>query len=153
MFLGLYWRWIAGLVLIFALVGQEMVYGEHRYRQGVAATVAADARVLAMKEKTDTVAISQEGKEYAKAVSTAIAGAPIISVCIDPPRPVLPRPARRSPDAPAIVRSPDPSVPTKPREWDTRTVVQIGHDADAQIAGLQDYIERVCRNSKQGDRK
>jgi hypothetical protein len=51
------------------------------------------------------------------------------------------RAARHVPDASRPDRSPDPvSGPDV-----GPNLVQVGHVADAQIAGLQDYITRVCR--------
>ena len=99
MFLAANWRWIAGLMLIFALVGQEMVYGEHRYRQGIAATEAADAKVLAVATAHNAELEARwaaQQKDATDAYNREIdrlqpIPGPAIRLCYPAPRGALPR--------------------------------------------------------------
>ena len=100
------------------------------------------------QQATDTATINAEAKTYAAAQIDPIA-APVVSVCHYTPAAVpratvagsLPHgaPNLPAPSPPAAVPGPDIGRP----------LVSIGHTADAQVAGLQDYIEHVCRVAAQ----
>ena len=93
------WRFLAAAVLILGLVAQEMVYGEHRYRQGVAATVAADAKVLAVATAHNTELEARwaaQQKDATDAYNREIdrlqpIPGPAVRLCYPAPRGALPR--------------------------------------------------------------
>lgn len=128
-------------------------FGFHERSIEHAKDVAADTKAVAVQTRkddqvvaADTEIVKKEAFDYAKSLDTPVAHAPVVSVCVNAPSPV-PAPAeaqaRPRADATPVVRAADPPVPAE-RRWDTSPIVQIGHDADAQIKGLQDYINRVC---------
>lgn len=97
------------------------------------------------KDTTDQATVAQEAKTYEAATDPALApvSAPHVSVCYYAPlvqshatgSGVNAGPPVRAPDRPDPVPGPDIGRP----------LVQISHNADAQIAGLQDYIAKVCQ--------
>jgi hypothetical protein len=142
------------IVIGAILLGALWYFGFHERSVEHTKDVTADTAAVTVQSAKDTATIAsdaaiaeKEARDYAKAINTAVAGAPTLRVCINAPSPVLTAPeaqARpRSHGAPEL-RAADPSVPTRSVEWSTAPLVQIGHDADARVKGLQDYIVRVC---------
>lgn len=97
------------------------------------------------KRAKDETTVAQEAKTYEAATDPALAPvtAPVVRLCkytiVSSPNP-----AGSGADAKLPVRAPDPQ-PSVPGPDIGRPLVQIGHNADAQVAGLQDYIARVCQ--------
>jgi hypothetical protein len=122
--------------------------GWHFGRQGLelkdANQVVKQEVAQDQKRERDQTTIAQEGKAYADATDPlAPLPAPVVRLCYSAPAPP-PRPARPAPDAPVASGKPDP-VPLQAGPDVGPALVRVGHDADAQIAGLQDYITKVCR--------
>jgi hypothetical protein len=107
---------------------------------------------LETKRANDETIVQKEGTTYAKATAAPIpdAVAPVVSVCYYRTAPAVPsaRPAGSGAHEPAAVPNAgggDPYLPAPTLiRWNTKPLVRIGRDADAQVAGLQDYINRVC---------
>jgi hypothetical protein len=111
---------------------------EDKDKSAVASQEAHNATVLVNQNQ----AIASEKQAYEDALLQPIA-APVVRLCSAPsPVPQAPPAARGThgnasvpiPSPEAVVSGPDVGLP----------LVRIGHDADNQIAGLQDYIKRVC---------
>ncbi len=131
------------------------------YRQGGARQRLEVAQSTLKREsgqiatlQSDQKTVTQEAETYANATTAAIpdAAAPVVSVCYYRTAPAaLPSAHPAGPlsheAAPVpAARGGDPAVPVATvRRWDTKPVVQIGRDANAQVAGLQDYIAKVCQ--------
>lgn len=139
--------WIAA-VLVLALC---LVIGlEHRGAQKcLAANEVLDQKAEihnAAVDATNTEIIDHEAREYAEALSRPVLRPITVSLC---DRTAASRPVRR-PEATA--RQVDEGAglprPDNPAPMSDRAVgpelQAVGRDADAQIAGLQDYIRRVC---------
>jgi hypothetical protein len=95
------------------------------------------------QESTDVTRINAEAKSWADHQLDPVA-APVVRLCIPPPaavsraaatRLIAPPAPLRAVNAPDLVPGPDIGRP----------LVQLGHDADAQIDALWDYIDHVCR--------
>lgn len=132
----------AAAVAVFLLIG-SFGAGWHFGGQGVR---LSNTTAEVKKDRTDAPIIAREGQDYAAATDPlAPLAAPIVRLCYSAPVPApgspRPRPAESVP-VPDTGRG-DPGLPTY-RKWDTRPLMQIARDADAQVAGLQDYIEKVC---------
>lgn len=111
------------------------------------AVVKQEAHVIT-QEVTDTAIINAEAKTYAAAQIDPIA-APVVSVCHYTPTAAVPRTATAgplphgtadlsAPGARGALSAPGPVDIGEP-------LVRVGHNADAQVAALEDYIEHVCR--------
>jgi hypothetical protein len=145
---------IVAVITAAILAGMIGWFALHERKAEHAKDAAADAKAVQVQAKkddaivaSDTEIVKKEAFDYAKSLDTPVTRAPVVSVCVDAPHPVQPTAEAKagpSPDAAAIVRAAAAPVPPVEREWDTRTVLQIAHDADAQVKGLQDYINRVC---------
>jgi len=139
--------WAAAVLIL----GACLVIGlEHR---GAQKCLAADAKLdqqaqvhNAAVDAVNTEIIQQEARDYAEALSRPVLRPISVSLC---DRSAASRPMRR---AEAAGRAVDEGAglprPDNPAPVSDRTVgpelQAIGRDADAQIAGLQDYIRRVC---------
>ena len=102
--------------------------------------------VTAAAEATGSAEVAKEIEDYARATNQPITTAPHISVCVaaqpSAARAVLPaRASRASAHAAADVPAAGASVA---RVLDGERLEEIARQADAQIAGLQDYVLRVC---------
>ena len=95
------------------------------------------------QEATDATRINVEAKTYAAHELDPIA-APVVRV-LYAAGPAVPRAAAAGPQlAPACLSA--ASTPAAVPGPDIgRPLVQIGHDADAQVEALWDYIDHVCR--------
>lgn len=123
------------------------------YHQGGLAPKLAEAKAEIKvdqqqdaKRVTDTKTVAQEAKAYddAKAADPDPAELPDVRVCYYKAAPNVPSrgPARPGPDAPPALRqgpTQDPGPDIAP------AIVHTGNVANAQVAGLQDYINRVCQ--------
>lgn len=131
--------WLVTLVAAF-------LFGYHQGRLGIE---VHDAREVikqvahnesAQKIEDSTIAI--EAKAYDDLLLEPVP-APVVRLCTNARAVPASRPAAlaahaeapgREPDQPDLIQGPDIGRP----------LVTAGRDADAQIAGLQDYITRVC---------
>jgi hypothetical protein len=141
-------RLLIELVAASLLIGGFTLYERHagaaQCVQAVHVATAHEEGVQQAQAADDSKTIAIEAEAYAKAhqPDPDAIPAPIVRVCHYSPLAVpSARPAGLSPDAPrddgAASAVPGPNVGPD--------LVQVGHVADAQIAGLQDYIVRVCR--------
>ena len=148
------WRLVGSLALTAALSGGVTWYTVHERGIGAAKCVAEGVKVVAKndakvagQEAAAAVTGKQIGDTYADAIHQPVV-APVYRVqpqsCSSSARQVLPA----SSPGPAVGGASEhgaenPGQP--PATWDSAPVVQAGHDADAQINGLLDYIERECK--------
>lgn len=108
--------------------------------------VASNVKVEKKQEvqhEQQTLEAGREGDTFKAAKAAPLAQpAPVIRVC--PPIHPMPRPSTAGPlpDVTPAHGSDDQAGSTA---WDSAPVVKAGRDADAQIAGLQDYIRNVCK--------
>lgn len=148
-------HWVSELLVValacLGVGGGVMLYDHHERGIGAVkceATIqkADEAQEVhnAATQARDSTVVQQEAKDYASAVA-----APVIRpvrVFISPPTiaimPTAPVTGPGSDAAPAH-GSADNSGPVPPQSFGPE-LQAIGHDADAQIAGLQDYINKVC---------
>lgn len=140
-------RLIGALVAVILLFGIG-VYLEHR---GAASCIAADKVQVAVQaahkasvEAVDAVIVTQEKQTYDQAVDRPLVRPISLSLCNATPAvvPAAAAPGRQPDAAPAsaaIDREPVVSSATL-----GPGLQRTGQQADAQIAGLQDYINRVC---------
>jgi hypothetical protein len=138
----------AAAVLVMALC---LVIGlEHR---GAQKCLAADAKLdhaaevhNTAVEAVNTEIIEQEARAYADALSQPVRHPINVSLCdrSAPGRPVRrPEAAPGRVDATAGIREPDHATSVSDQTVGPE-LQAVGRDADAQVAGLQDYIRRVC---------
>ena len=138
---------ILTLLLAVVIVGWTW-YEQHAGAAGCLQSVQKTNAATEVKEEkqhsADTETVHHEGATYALQIAAPILPAPIIRLC--PELHVAPLQASAAPgpepDAKAADRGEDPQRATT---WDSTPVVQAGRDANAQIAGLEDYILKVCR--------
>ena len=138
---------ILTLLLAVVVVGwtlYERHAGAAGCLQGVKATNTAAEAKEETQHATDVGTVQKEGTTYAGQIAAPVIRAPIIRLCPEVPRSPMPAAAGAGPEdhAEAPGREADQGRPTT---WDSTPVVRAGRDADAQIAGLQDYILKVCR--------
>lgn len=140
-------RLVGCLVAIMAIFAAVM-YLEHR---GAAQCVAADKAAVAVQtvhkataEAADAVIVTQEKQTYVQAVDRPLVRPINVSLCITPPIVRAAPASGRSPDA-APASAEVHRDPVVQGENIGPGLQRTGQQADAQIAGLQDYITRVCR--------
>lgn len=140
-------RLIGSLVAVILLFGLG-VYLEHR---GASACISADKVQVAAQaahkasvEAVDAVIVTQEKQIYDQAVDRPLVRPISISLCGPTPAtlPAAPAPGRK-PDA-ATTSAEVHREPVVPSATLGPGLQRTGQQADAQIAGLQDYINRVC---------
>jgi hypothetical protein len=102
----------------------------------VATQEAHNAAILVNQQQT----IAQEKKAYEDALLQPVA-APVVRLCI--PAGTLPQTIHAAPGAHAAPALPA-GGPINPVPDVGRPLMQQGHDADAQVIALQDYIKNVC---------
>ncbi|SRR6266404_3686015 len=132
------------ILVIFGFAWHERHIGAQKCLQNVDKANAIEESKQATQYTADQGTVSNEGKTYEAAKTAPVAPAPVVRLC-----PRLPRQAvQATPDAGSTTdgkasggREASPGVTA----WDTTALVKAGRDADAQIAGLQDYILQVCR--------
>lgn len=99
------------------------------------------------KDTADRTTVEKEAKTYEAATDPLQPiAAPTVRVCYYAPLPTVPstHAAGSGVNAGPPVRAANPPDPV-PGPDIGRPLVQIGHNADAQLAGLRDYIEHVCQ--------
>jgi len=138
-------KWIAlGVAVIAAFLA-----GWHFGRQGLelkdAKTEVKQEAAQDTKRRTDEGTVAQEAKTYEAATDPlAPLAAPIVRMCdYSTPVPTAHPAGSGAHEAPAL-RAADPPVPAVTL-WHTEPLVRDGHNADAQVVGLQDYIAHVCQ--------
>jgi hypothetical protein len=134
------------------LLGLALAFGAGYHFGGLAPKLAAAKTELKQeaasqaKDAKDEAIIAREAKTYEAATDPLLPiAAPVVRVCYYTPVSSA-KPPGSGTDAAAPVRAANPPDPV-PGPDIGRPLVQIGHNADAQIAGLQDYIEHVCQAS------
>ena len=135
-------------VIILVVIGfawHERYVGAQGCLKNVEKANAVEQAKEVKQHTVDVTTATSEGETFAKTTAAPLAKpAPTIRLC--PPlrgKALLPSSAAR-PEANAEVPSGGEN-PQQPTFWDTTPIVKAGRDADAQIAGLQDYITNVCR--------
>jgi hypothetical protein len=133
------------LVLLVLSFGAGWHFGGESGKLAESKAVAKQEAQVITQTATDTSTINTEAKAYAAAQIDPVA-APVVSLChYTPAAAVLGAAAAGSgPHVAPHVPAPGPPA-ALPGPDIGRPLVQVGHDADAQVAGLQDYIEHVCR--------
>ena len=141
--------WVLALVLVSALV--IFGYSWHERRVGAAGCIQSVQKTNAAAEvkeekqhAVDTGTVQREGTTYAAQIAAPVIRAPIIRLCPEIPRSPVPAAAGAGPEDHAQAPGGEGDQ-GRPTTWDSTPVVRAGRDADAQIAGLQDYILNVCR--------
>lgn len=141
--------WIG--IIIVAFLGYtwyERHVGAKECIQNVIASNTKEGKKEDIQHGKDITETQKEGQAYETAKNEPIAPAPIIRLGVCPTlhheagsaAPV----SGRIPNAEASIRTENQELPPVIR-WDTEPVVRAGHEADAQITGLQKYILNVCR--------
>lgn len=97
------------------------------------------------KRTTDQNTVAGEAKTFEKAQLDPLP-APVVRVCLYTPLATVSSAHTAGPriDAPVPNRSPAP-VPVEAGPDIGPSLVRVGHVTDAQVAGLQHYIEHVCQ--------
>src|SRR6266404_8739410 len=132
------------ILVIFGFAWHERHIGAQKCLQNVDKASAIEESKQATQYTADQGTVSNEGKTYEAAKTAPVAPAPVVRLC-----PRLPRQAVQA--AAGSGSAVDGKAPggggdsAQPTLWDSTPVVKAGRDADAQIAGLQDYILNVCR--------
>lgn len=123
--------------------------GWHFGRQGLelkdTKQLASSESATIQKTSRDQVTVAGEAKTYEDAIDPlAPIPGPIVRLCIAAPAVPSAHPAGPGAHAAAAVRAADPQLPAVV-DWDSKPVVRQGRVANAQVAGLQDYITHVCQ--------
>jgi len=140
--------WVIEAVLAILLIIGFALYERH---QGARSCEVNDKAAVAKDEQ-------KAASDYAKGVTTVFQEAATYDAAIRAPvdRPIrfsVCQPSRRGPATQDPAPSPGTDAATPVRTESAPDSVQrdvgpelltVGRDADAQIAGLQDYISRVC---------
>jgi hypothetical protein len=137
------------LIVIVCMALGGFFYIEHLGAQkcikGQETANAAETRKEDIQRGKDESTVQKEGDTLEAAKTAPIATAPVVSLC-----PTFHSQARSA----AATTEGKPNGETSDRtaaaelpsiRWDTEPIVRIGHEADAQITELQDYITNVCR--------
>ena len=138
---------IGGALLLIAGVAYERHEGAKGCRE--ADTKAASNQAIKVAQQTGAAAeiTKQEAQNYVEAISQPIV-APVVRVCVAKANPS----AVLHPPSPSPLPDAAPSI-SQPARSDSQgrdigaAVESVGRDADAQVAALQDYVNRVCRPS------
>jgi len=151
-------RLLAEVLAVLALVGLFALYERHQGAQGC---LQGDARAVASQDATNAKAhdqgvqiTAQEAVDYVRLTTAPLAPTPTarrpprVQPAAVPLGPVQAVPATgpsSCPDGEAFLRAQDAAERLR-GDIDTliRADVQTGHDADAQVNGLQNYITKVC---------
>lgn len=143
---------VVEVVAVLGLAGTVVLYLEHRGAekcvQNVEASNAKETKKEDIQHGKDVTETQTEGKTFETAKTEPIAPAPVITLGVCPTLHHKAGPSSATAGSgahgEAEVRGEDQGLPAVVR-WDTEPVVRAGHDADAQVKGLQDYILNVCR--------
>jgi hypothetical protein len=136
------------IVLLVAVFFGGYHFGKLAPQLAAAKTELKQEAAAQVTETKDNAIVAQEAKTYEAATDPALdpVAAPRVSMCYYAPLTPMLRsaPAGSGVNASAPVRAADPEPPV-PGPDIGRPLVQTGHDANAQVAGLQDYITKVCQ--------
>jgi hypothetical protein len=139
---------IGGILLLVADFFAGYHFGGLAPKLATANTVIKQEAAEQAKDTKDQATVAQEAKTYEAATDPALdpIAAPRVSMCYYAPSPTLPSTNTSGSGAHASAPVPAAAAPDPVPGPDIgRPIVQVGHDANAQVAGLQDYIERVCQ--------
>src|SRR5438132_11877704 len=140
-------RLVWALLVIVVVLGfswHERRIGAAGCLQNVQKTNAAAEVKEEKQHSTDVGTVQKEGTTYAVQIAAPVLRAPIIRLC--PDLHVPPLQGAAAPGSEAHQDAADRGADSgEPPTWDSTPVVQAGRDANAHIAGLQDYILKVCR--------
>ncbi len=143
-----YAKWIGGAAVLALYTWFWWHMGGESTRLKVATAEVHTEVQAQQKDNHDRITVAQEAKTYEAATDPLEPiAAPIVRMCIVPiASPAVPsaHSAGSGDHATAAVREPDPPVPTVV-DWNTEPLVRAGHNADAQVIALQDYITHVCQ--------
>lgn len=143
--------WVAILVVVVVVVISGALYERHEGAVGCVNNVTAannteEKKDLVQKGK-DQAEVQKEGSDYEAAKKEPVAPPTIITlgVCPSFPRKAVASTPEAGPGTHGTAenRAAPEALPTV--QWDPTPIVRIGHDADAQIRGLQQYILNVCK--------
>jgi hypothetical protein len=138
-----------GIMAVMAISGFFYIehLGAQKCEKAVEKANVAEVKKETTQRATDIGTTQKEGQTFETAKTEPIAPAPVITlgVCPTVPRKAGPTAPTAGPGAngEAPVRTANSELPTV--QWDTEPIVRIGHEANAQVTGLQDYITNVCR--------
>lgn len=135
-----------GIVLLVLVFFGGYHFGALAPKLAAAKTELKEEAAAEVKDTKDQATVAQEAKTYEAATDPALdpVAAPRVSMCYYAPALPSANPAGSGAHASAPI--PEPATqPAVPGPDIGRPIVQIGHDADAQVAGLQDYISHVCQ--------
>jgi hypothetical protein len=135
-----------GLALV-AGVAYERHEGAKGCEQADTKAATTQALKVAGEAGAATEIVKHEEQNYVEAITRPVVDAPVVRVCPAAPTP-HPSAVLRATSA-ATVDHAAPEVPAaiapNPPGRDIGAPVEsVGHDADAQVAALQDYVKRVC---------
>jgi hypothetical protein len=143
-----YAKWIAGAVLLVLYSAFWYHLGGEGTRLKVANTEVRQATAEQRKETKDEATVAEEAKRFETATDPALTpvAAPLVRLCHFTPVATVSsaNAAGSGTDASAPVRA-APAEDSVPGPDIGGPIVQVGHNADAQVAGLQHYIEHVCQ--------
>jgi hypothetical protein len=136
---------IAALVVAMLLFGGGFYVGRLQPQLSAAkATIKRDDQNV-KQESTDAARINLEAKQFEQAPLDPIV-APVVRVQYREAAACVPRAAPTGPVPHGTAAVPAPSVVDSVSGPDIgRPLVLVGHVCDAQVTGLQDYINHVCR--------
>lgn len=139
---------VAIICVAFGLfVRHERSVGAAEVKAKIEAAVEAERERVREEEKKAARNNTTIGEHYVQAVTTPVTDAPVVRVC----KPAASqKPVLRSSEQPAAV-VPDAGTAVSAEnsgelafDWDTKPVIEVGRDADAQVIGLQEYIQHNC---------
>lgn len=143
--MNIFYAAAAALFFLILSFGAGWHFGGQSGKLSDVRHVATQEAGVIKQTATDTATINAEARSYAAAQIDPIA-APAVSLCHYTPAATVPRAAAAGPLPHAATDLPAPSTRAAlPGPDIGRPLVSIGHDADAQVIALQDYIAHVCR--------
>jgi hypothetical protein len=143
-----YAKWIGAAVLLVLYSGFWYHLGGLGTRERVAVAQVKQEKAQDTKRTIDEATVAKEAKTYEAATDPELSPVSAPSVRLCHYTPVASVPGANAPGSGAHASAPVPApapAAALPGPDIGRPVLQVGHDADAQIAGLQDYIEHVCQ--------
>lgn len=135
----------AGALVLMGVFGLGYHFGSEACRLDDAKATVSEMARNQKQESTDVQRINAEATQLGQAVLDPLP-APVVRVCLYTPAitvPGAPTPGPESHAAPAS-RGADP-LPARAGPDIGEPLVRVGHDSDAQVIALQDYITHVCR--------
>lgn len=144
-------RLILEIIAALALAGGVWWYTDHERSQGAQQCLADDAKAVAKQAAkdaqilTDKLAeVKRETETYHEQTNTVVT-APVVRVCVARSRTDVQKTTATGPigNEKTDLRTGDEELPTV-IDWPTQPIVQISHNADAQVTALEDYINNVC---------